>query len=401
MSKKDYLNIFYPIALVLAASLLLSVMTIEGKYYYLIVSIIVVGALVVAMARIEKQWKALSDYTLKFILAVVMFICMIVAARAILFYNPYAMRFYLKHGTSDDFGWRQLSLLHYKAFQEKTDVKRCRYLAIGSSQVGAMFRVFPRAFDLFGLVGLLPSEYGFYEQYVMKKHPRYIFLYLSEIDFAKKNEPGRLLVNAENLSHSIKIFMVVNRHDYGQINIRNIMRRIGYIIAVNYIIPEHKNGYIFRGLVHNFLRYNEVFSIESNTLVGKGSVILEAQKYGLLALNSDENQIETNMELFEDFVSFCKKQDIRVIILEGGFSQILWTEDNKRMHEKVLAGLSEITKRNHNVIVVPKTEIYEIQPSDYSAYDAVHVDEEGAVRYMNSLKIYLKAKGISLDDNHS
>jgi hypothetical protein len=89
----------------------------------------------------------------------------------------------------------------------------------------------------------------------------------------------------------------------------------------------------------------------------------------------------------EDFLSFCRNRNIRVIIAEGQVNPAAWTSKVRSINDAARRTFADLAARYPHVKFIPAGEVYEFGVSDYS--DLVHVTGEAARRYTERLGDYL------------
>ncbi|MDD5439833.1 MAG: hypothetical protein PHS37_06585 [Candidatus Omnitrophica bacterium] len=313
--------------------------------------------------------------------AAAVFIVAIFTLRSILFWNTAAWKIYNEALTSKDVEGREKHVIDYRLYAERDRFKKCKYLAIGTSQSGEIFGykfAYDSGFECVFMGGLGVWEYGFFRDIIKDKDPDYIVLYLSEFDMARHTDITSIPLTPDRLSHAITIFM--NMYRYERFRKDAISFLVNAFMAE--VMPEYKYGVIFRDLLNKLMRYRRVF--------GKRS--FEEMSYRELlkieADNINNNLYEENIAVTVPFLDdFCAGQDVPVIILEGHYNPLLYTQKSLSLNRTAVDEIRKVASKYKNAIFVPRTDLYEFQVNDFR--DGYHVTEKPAEEYVKSLFRYL------------
>ena len=308
------------------------------------------------------------------------FILLVLLMRILLFGLPFSWGMYNALLTVDDIGWRQQSAVNveYYKFFRNTGKK---YLAVGSSQTYSLYQEYSKSrHDLivFNLAGMTPLDFYLYRDYIAAKKPEYILLFLSEFDLAK--EP------------SLDAAKIAPAQGWDLLNKFSIYSEISHLaktelafkeMSVGEFFPEYKYAFIFKGLSNKLFKKNESLKVKSlYDQLHPDSNKLQKEISGILSA-MDKRCIQYQIYFLKEFLRYCDKQGIKVVIAEGQYNPIAYTETSLRLNEVVHQELSGLVQEFRHVQFIPRAETYLLKEADYD--DSVHVNSEVAKRYVDDL----------------
>lgn len=306
----------------------------------------------------------------------------ILIIRIILFQNPLA--WYVYHHTLDPevIGWRQSSVL-YDEFAQYKSYDNVKYLAVGSSQTGAIYRFSNDTLSDFrvkSLAGLGPVDLYLYRYNILNYHPEHILLYLSDFDMGR---PATLetvkLAPAQGL-HFPAVYRDLNMYFSGKEFSRTMKE-----VLVGELFPEYKYSFIFKGYIDQLFDKNKVFPVPAAAMTKE-----EYQEYQFEQLKNviDKSSIDVNLYYLDKFISFFEQRGISVIIIEGQYHPNAYTEKNLAVRKEVRNKLEMVEMSYSNVKFIPDSEIMLFKSSDYQ--DAYHVNPEAGKRFMQQVVKYIE-----------
>jgi hypothetical protein len=381
MSKKTEItailvNLFSLLALIILVS---SSIGLRARYYALLALTILL-----LLAMFVNQSLVFSRNYLKGILRnaaiALLVISTILVIRYITLGNTTVWRVYKKLLEYPQVTLRQNRILCSKA---KTDFKKCKYLAMGSSQINPLCindTARKKGLVLLAVAGLQPWEYIFYQNEIKKHRPDVIIFFVSELDIAKRLDTEtlgeRVLTNPNQWGFLIKLFTRLKQD--GHLNIKS-----SHGFYANFLgnpLPEYKYGFIFRSLLDKLMGF-EAHKSPSVAL----DIKLNTLEYAL-----GKDSIEINMEFFEDFTLFCDKENISIIIAEGQYMPLAYTKKALELNQIVTNKIRKMAEKYDHVKFIPRSKLYNFQTKDYLDNDITHVKKEVGERYIKSIFSYLE-----------
>jgi hypothetical protein len=325
--------------------------------------------------RLHAPWRGLGGALL-----------LVVALRMVLFWNPLAWRAYLRALGVDDVGFMPYTFM--AAFQElkfKRDIwpPRTETVIVGSSQVDALFNndVTREAGVLvFSIAGLGPSGYLPYKSALRCYNPRRVILYLSEFD-----------IGSHPLAPSFAYTPPSWARFWNLYRVRRFDKRMGLAyqfpaaILLADFFPEYKYSFVFGGLLARATGRNAATGRKTfGELTPEQLLAIHLKGLG----NLEEEAIPLNLGFLEDFVEFCGKEDMQVVIVEGQYHPLAFREQNIRLHEEVKDAIERLCAEHPNARHIPRSEIYEFAESEFA--DGTHVTKEAGAHFTRALLSRLK-----------
>lgn len=290
----------------------------------------------------------------------------ILLVRLILFDNMASWGCYFKILSPADIGWRQKDVIIHEVKRSfKWPAQEIKYLAVGSSQTGAVYKRYADKnsdFRTFVLAGLGPMDMYLYRDYIARYSPEYILLYLSEFDIAREPDLNLAKIAPYQKQALIQLFP----------DLRAIARKYNKGMALQEMIvgeflPEYKYSFIFKGMTYKLFQKKAPL-YERGDKEPEG--ILQRHLWNLQT-NLDEGAIPLNMKFLKRFLSFCEKNDFKVVIVEGQYNPLGYYERNLELNEYVREEVISVVKSYKNVQFLPRTSLPSLAPEDYE--DAYHI----------------------------
>lgn len=369
----------------------------------MIIYIVFLVIILLIVSQVFVLQKRYSIFRFKHILSVVLFVITIFAVRILLFGNRAIWDFYHKQ-TKNILRERQLRLIKYQEQKyNKQSFPKKRYLVIGSSQINRIFRndglqIYDT--ELLSLPGLMPWEYVFFQQNIRRIKPDYIIIYVSEFDIARDIKIEKLMVTPKHWPSAINLIQRMYQHNS---MCNNCIENVGRVI-MSYIFPEYKFNFIFSALLKKFIGYrdkndqNEIRKdIKQKPLAqrAKSPKELLARKLQrrpkFFENRLNRKEIGVNIVLLEDFIQFCIKENITVIMLDGAYNPMIYSDRLRKMNKRVRAKICKIAEKYTHTTFVSGHKLYQFQIEEYM--DATHVTEDAGNRYVKELFEYLEDSG--------
>lgn len=338
---------------------------------YVFVELIILAGIYRLCRKLPQNWRVAVNTVI-----------VILIVRIALFQNPLA--WYVYHHTLDPevIGWRQSSVL-YDEFARYKKHDQVKYLAVGSSQTGAVYN-FSRDtlnnFEVKSLAGLGPVDLYMYRHNILNYGPETILLYLSDFDMGRPPILETLKLAPSQGVNFPDIYYALERYFSGDTFDRTIKE-----MAVGELFPEYKYSFIFKGYIDQLFNKNSVFPTVSASMSD-----MEYEKYQFEQLKKviDEEHIDANLYYLNRFISFFGERGISILILEGQYHPGAYTEKNLVVRRKVRSKLAGLERSHSNVRFIPDSEIMLFETSDYR--DAYHVNQEAGAEFTRHVVRYIE-----------
>jgi hypothetical protein len=310
--------------------------------------------------------------------------------RLLLLENPFAWKIYQKILTQQDIGYREFDIITTQVdrFKSSLSPKPTEFLAVGSSQVGAIFYQWggpPIDLKIYSVAGMKPIDYLLYRDEIQKCRPRNILLYLSEFDIAVTPQIETLLLGPQQGLNSVGIWEKIIKcglwNDYKNMLIH---------CAFAEMLPEYKYSFIFRGIVKKLWGSEPTnANVKLPTLPKDPSEINPELLKSIELLNQvfQDAGVHFNIECLKEFVVFCAAKNIQVIIVEGQYNPLAYTPKALSYNSKVREMFCALQKEYKNVRFIPRTLCYQFNFREYM--DISHVLPDAARRFTKHLSLSL------------
>lgn len=338
---------------------------------YIVTELVVLAVVYKLSKRLTQRWQTAINLGI-----------IILIIRIVLFQNPIA--WYVYHHTLDPevIGWRQSSVL-YDEFAQYKKHDNVKYLAVGSSQTGAVYHFSSDTLSDFrvkSLAGLGPVDLYLYRHNILNYHPEHILLYLSDFDMGRPPSLETVKLAPAQGLHFPVVYSDLNMYFSGEEFSRTMKE-----VLVGELFPEYKYSFIFKGYVDQLFGRNKVFPTPAATMTEE-----KYQEYQFEQLKNviNEDNIDTNLYYLNKFISFFEQRGISVIIIEGQYHPNAYTEKNLAVRKEVRNKLEKLEVSYSNVNFITDSEIMLFKTSDYR--DAYHVNPEAGKRFMQRVVRYIE-----------
>lgn len=295
----------------------------------------------------------------------------IVAGRILLWGNPGSWYVYYTTLGHEDIGFRQGTVMADRVSRYFEPSSSLKYLAIGSSQTGAVYSRYAKENEALYKVqfsGMGPVEYYLYRDIVDWLEPEYVLLYLSEFDLARP-------LNYDT-------FRYVPQQGFSLLDYRQMIlsydkseaagNAIKEIVLGNFS-PEYRYSFIYKGYLKKALGYNSVYSANIEPATPSREAEIEAnQARGLRKLSEDH--IPLSLAGLDRFIDYCNERGTKVVIVEGQYKPNALTPKNRRLRALSKARLVDLAKRYPRAFYLPSDRLPVLQETDYSDYNHVFLD---------------------------
>ena len=306
----------------------------------------------------------------------------ITTIRIFLFDQPFGWYLYKNYIYPKDVGYRQLStVIHeYNKFLKRP--AHTKFLAVGSSQTERIYLEYDKKHDELSKIafpGGNAIDLILYKDYIKSFNPDYILLHLSEFEMSgKPNLISAVLSPRQNLS-LISIYPIL--HSIAEFYDSKTV--LNEIIAGEFF-PEYKYSFIPKGIVNKLMKKNETLDIDPDMLTKNFTRLKNFD------VKKKEKNIEFNFKLLKKFLSYCKKESLKVIIVEGQYNPSTYSKALLRLNTIVRRKLSALSLEFKNVTFIPRASIMEFTSDDYT--DNAHVKPERGYYFVTKLMKTLEEK---------
>jgi len=253
-----------------------------------------------AKRKLSQRWRAIINIGI-----------MILIIRIILFQNPLAWYVYNHTLEPEVIGWRQSSVLYdkFNQFKKHEDVK---YLAVGSSQTGAIYN-FSRDtlsdFRVKSLAGFGPLDLYLYRYNILNYGPEEILLYLSDFDMGRAPVLETIKLAPPQSFHFLPVYYSLKKYFSGD-QFKRAMKEM----LVGELFPEFKYSFIFKGYISQLFNKNSAFPTVAASMTEKEH---KAYQFKQLKKVIKADNIPVNLYYLNKFISFFEKRGIPILIIEG------------------------------------------------------------------------------------
>ena len=269
-------------------------------------------------------------------------IAVLMLLRVMFFMNPLAWYAYFKLYSWEDVGFRERDVIAYNI--DRFFIPRHeKYLAIGSSQVGAVFGDYAdnhADFRAVQFAGITPVEYMLYRDVVDRHHPEYVILYLSEFDMGRMPTYPVLKYapfQGEYLADFGKELLAYNE----RVKAFNAFKEM---FAAN-LFPEFKHNYIFKGGLKRFLHDPVSASAEAPA---HDSDSLKRHISGLSKKLSSQ-PLAPNYTAITRYIDYCLSQGAKVVVVEGQYHPAAQNERLLKLRRQVQHYFSALDASDPNI----------------------------------------------------
>lgn len=307
----------------------------------------------------------------------------VLVLRAALFDNPLAWRAYQELLDRSDLDFRPRAMLRYnlQALQRAPDV---RYLAVGSSQVPAVFGRYDMLDDtnqlvVFTLPGMSIMEYVLYWDAIRRYQPETIILYLSEFDFGRAPHMAQLDEAPPRFTELPRLWELLSDVMPVEEFLPHFNRHI-----LSGLFPEHRHRFVFRGLWDKLSFKQSALAVPSPTEVADDA----AQVEHMQRLNRLTNEHSVfHLAFLGEFFRRAQEAGIEVLVVEGQYHPAAYSAQNLRLNGDVRASVRELMQRYPNTRYISRQETQEFATGDYR--DGYHVHKAPGLEFTKQLMLQL------------
>lgn len=221
-----------------------------------------------------------------------------------------------------------------------------------------------------------PLDLTLYRVYIKSFGPEYILLYLSEFDLARNHNLQAAKIAPNQGLHLISLYPLlreVAEHSQSHMAIKEMI--------VGEFLPEYKYAFVFGGILDKFLGKSQALAVPSWTKM-PDDVSLKIHLNNI-EKNTNREVIDLNNRILEKFLSYCRDEALKVIIVEGQYNPLAYTEKTLDLNKVVRQNLLNIDHAFENVTFISRTEVMKFHEEDYR--DGYHVYAKPAEKFVEHL----------------
>lgn len=293
----------------------------------------------------------------------------LVAVRFVLLGNPFAWYGYGMSLTPDDVGYRQCDIISRyprRVFYRKP--QSLRYLIVGSSQIPAVFFKYCQTradHEIYWLSAFRPLGFEMYKRDIVAHEPRFVLLYLSELDIARMPRLDAAAIGpSQGVSFPSFAWTLKSRMPGSET--LDVIRAL----AIGELFPEAKYAWIFKGLLQKFLHVNSREKLPKPHSINPDDVLTS-------------EGIDVNMAYLRDFVAFLEARNINTIVVEGQYNPQAYSPHCRELNSKVSRQLSSLADQSEFVRFIERDQCPQFRSDDY--LDFVHVDQMKGLEFSSQL----------------
>lgn len=370
------------------------------RYYAIYAAVLVAIVTAVRLARrVLPDWFATTAHL----------VVGIALVRVALFGNPLALRVYQRFVTVETAGPRQWAVLDLDIAEYRRDLHPARLenLAVGSSQVGAIFSHWvsnpPQSLRVYSMAGMKGIDYYLYREEIAAYQPDRIILYLSSFDLTAGPELYSLPFAPP---HPTRMWSTIQRLRAAGVPADVADGPIHSYVA-SQLFPEYRYAFLYKAFMKPF------FGETAQPAVARLAPQATPEPHVVLAawsgaeeqtppIDTDTQRridefvgyhypewVDYNFGFLKEFIRFCRDRGLTVVIAEGQVNPIVHSPKVAFLDAVVRSRFAELELQFSNLTFIPATDTVRFVPSDY--VDLTHVRREAAMRYTAQLSTLLGA----------
>lgn len=310
--------------------------------------------------------------------------------RLALFDNPLAWRGYKRVFPSDNLSYLTAKRALDRFRNLELLPRRLDYLIVGSSlpltALGAFKELIPNS-EYLHVYGMRVMEYVFCEKEVESFNPSRVLLYATIYDLGHVAGPEKY--QAFYSLGDLKSWFFNAQSKRLPREARPELY-LGKILA-GCLFPEYRYSSFFREAVERFLGRPAQSMVRGKKTEEVLKIRIDRQIGNVRSLSGAS--VDINLFFLEEFLRFCGKKKIDVVILEGHISPLVETPPIRELHSVTMRKLSQMSLRYAHVRWVPASELVRLEDEDFS--DMIHAKPEASVKYSQSVLAYLNREKLS------
>lgn len=307
----------------------------------------------------------------------------VLVLRAALFDNPFAWRAYQAVLEHSDLDFRPRAMLRYNLHQLQ-GVPDARYLAVGSSQIPAVFGRYDMQDDtnqlvVFTLPGMSIMEYVLYWDTLRRYQPETIILYLSEFDFGRAPHLAQLDAAPAQWTELPRLWRLLSQHMPASEFLPHVNRHL-----MASVFPEYRHSFVFRGLWDKLSFKQVALNVTSPTTISNAA----AQVDHLQRLHELTDQhVPFHLSFLGEFFRRAQQASIKVLVVEGQYHPAAYTAQNLALNASVRGSVRSLMQGYPNTRYIERRELHEFTPDEYR--DGYHVHKAAGLAFTRQLMLHL------------
>lgn len=298
--------------------------------------------------------------------------------RLLLLGNPWAWQFYLEKLDPGVIGWRQYDLVEIERERFSEPGAGLRYLAVGSSQTGAVYDRYAEAhgdFDTFVVAAMMPMDFVLYADDIVRRQPETVLLYLSDFDVAKSPSPEAAVLSPRQGANLFGVMSLLRSSpDAG-------MRGVIAELAVGEVLPEFRFRFIFRGLLDK--QFRRVALRLGRREARQKVPSTEPERIGWLRDSLHPEDVPFNLACLQEFLDIMDRNGIRTVMVEGHYHPVVVNRELAAMNGRVRQELMRLAATRPAVAFIPRMDLHGLGADDYA--DLTHVKPEAGEEFTRQL----------------
>ncbi|MBI4550481.1 MAG: hypothetical protein HY714_06110, partial [Candidatus Omnitrophica bacterium] len=305
----------------------------------------------------------------------------VLVLRTILFDTPLTWRLCLEYLPTDALSFLKAKI-YVSLIRDRQLIPRKRpCLIIGSSAMTHAFRAFEKSNPEIRFIysfGMKAAEAAFSERRVKVLNPSLVVVYLTEREmssFPADEEKYQSFYGFEDLH-----FPLLFKRYRGEEETRCL---IGYLLRslAGWVFPEYRHAFIFRGIFHASLgrpvlkRFADLPPDQALEAIkiGQANYMVREMRSPIIERNMD-----INLEFLEDFLRFCRREGIRVVLLQGRLNPVLDSKAMRAVRKRMVGLLAGLAGKYDHVRFVGEKDWTAFTRADFK--DMIHLREQASLR---------------------
>ena len=301
--------------------------------------------------------------------------------RVCFFENPASWMLYKRLLTWQEIGFREVTVIDQNLRRFIVPPGDLEYLAIGSSQTGAIYSEYAsshRNFYKIEYSGMGPLDYYLYAEFIKKIKPKTLLLYLSGFDFGREISTETMIyAPSQSLLNHYFLINTLGK----EIGLSKAIHLSAKMLFADFL-PEYKNQFLFKGLRDKLLRKHLLLKTEEQRFLKKSNNEKMIEQVNILRRTLSEKPVELNFYIFERFLSSMVESGIKLVIVEGQYHPDAYSEKNLALERIVSERMMNLSKK-YNFIYIPKDKLPALTSADFT--DGYHINKTGSDKIIVNL----------------
>ncbi len=250
-------------------------------------------------------------------------------------------------------------------------IKPTEYLAVGSSQTGAIYNQFadesPRL-DTLAISGMGPLDFNLYLNDILRRAPKTVILTLSEFDFNRRPSASAAKTSPRQSLRDLAEILQISQ----EISLFSSSEITDFLLAQVFI--DYRLQYLFKGYRRKLTLFD---------FVEKEDHLAESNSLRMQRLfNFSAEWFDANEQFIRRFIAKLGQHNINVILVEGHYHPESMAK-NQALHQKAISLLQELSSSFPHVRYLPLPTTIGIEASDYR--DPYHIKRETGAKLTRAI----------------